>query len=101
VERYRTVERGVSTFAVPGPGLSVVEAAAFWHKVRMRDQYTLLSSINPIETPLKSDDYRKLAAHIREVARQTRLTVARNELLRRATNYARRAELIDRRSPYW
>jgi hypothetical protein len=83
------------------PGLSVVEAAAFWHKVYMRDEYTLLSSINPIEIPLNSDDYRKLAAQIREAARQTRFTVARNELLRRATNYVCRAELIDRRSPYW
>jgi hypothetical protein len=86
---------------VLGPGLSVVEAAVFWHKVRMPDRYTLLSLSNLIETPLNGDDYRKLAAQIREVARQTRLTVARNELLRRATNYARRAELIDRRSPYW
>jgi hypothetical protein len=84
-----------------GSGLSVVEAAGVWHKVRMPDRYTLLSFRNPIKASMNGDDYRKLSAQIREVARQTRLTVARNELLRRATNYARRAELIDRRSPYW
>ena len=44
-----------------GSGLSVVEAAGVWHKVRMLDRYTLLSFRNPIKASLNGDDYRKLS----------------------------------------
>ena len=44
------------------------------------------------------DDYRELARKIREVAGQTRLTVARRELLRLAANYERGADHLDRRT---
>lgn len=47
------------------------------------------------------DDYRRLAARIRDLACLTHLTVAQDELLRVATNYERRAELIERLSTYW
>jgi hypothetical protein len=43
-------------------------------------------------------DYRRLARQIRDLARQTRLMVARNELLRLATNYTRRGDHLDRRT---
>jgi hypothetical protein len=79
----------------------VVEAVAFWHKVRMADAYTLPLFIDPNQNPPNGDDYRRWADEIREFARQIHSTAVRNELLRRATNYARRAELIDQRSPYW
>ena len=45
-----------------------------------------------------SNEYRVLAIKLREVASQTRLPVARRELLRIATNYDRRADHIDRRT---
>ena len=41
-------------------------------------------------------DYRRLARQIRDIARTTRLPVARGELLRLATNYSRRGKYLDR-----
>jgi hypothetical protein len=38
---------------------------------------------------------------VRDGARHTRLSVARNELLRLATNYDKRADHLDRRTYYW
>ena len=67
----------------------------------MLNTHTPLLSNELIQSLPNGDDYRRLAGEMREVARQTRLTIPRNELLRRATNYARRAELIDLHSPYW
>jgi hypothetical protein len=40
-------------------------------------------------------DYRRLARQIRDIARQTRLPVARGELLRFAENYGRRGDHLD------
>jgi hypothetical protein len=54
---------------------------------------------SPDQTPLAhptDDDYRELARKIREVASQTRLTVARRELLRLAANYERAGDDLDR-----
>ena len=48
----------------------------------------------PILSPPKGDDYRDLAGKIREVARQTRLTVARNELLQLASHAATEEPII-------
>ncbi|MGB9644890.1 MAG: hypothetical protein WA709_15990 [Stellaceae bacterium] len=44
------------------------------------------------------DDCRELARKIREVAGQTRLAVARRELLRLAANYERGGDHLDRRT---
>jgi hypothetical protein len=47
------------------------------------------------------DDYRELATKIREVALQSRLPVARRELLRLAATYDQRAGHLDQRTYYW
>ena len=52
----------------------------------------------PLPSPPDGHDYRRLARQIRDLARQTRLTVARNELLRLATNYIRRGDHLDGRN---
>ena len=47
--------------------------------------------------PPDGHDHRRLARQIRDLARQTRLTVARTELIRIATNYTLRRDYPDRR----
>jgi hypothetical protein len=64
----------------------------------MLDECTILLPPAPVPSPPDGADYRRLARQIRDVARQTRLTVARNELLRLATNYERRGDHFDRRT---
>ena len=61
MERCCSGRKGKLGIAVLGSGLSVVEAAGVWHKVRMPDRYTLLSFRNPIKASLNGDDYRKLS----------------------------------------
>jgi hypothetical protein len=48
-----------------------------------------------------ADDYRLLAGQIREVARHTRLALARRELARIAARYDERAALLDNRQYCW
>ena len=50
----------------------------------------------PIPGPRDGHDYRRLARQIRDLARQTRLPIARNELIRLATNYDGRRDLDGR-----
>jgi hypothetical protein len=75
----------------------------------MRDEYTLslrgrspdlpeAKLTEPMASPPTGDDYRELEVKIREVARQTRLPVARRELGRLAANYERRGNHLDRRT---
>jgi hypothetical protein len=67
----------------------------------MRYECTLSLSTEPLPGPPTGDDYRRLAEQIRDAARQTRLPVARRELLRLATNYDRRGDHLDRRTCYF
>jgi len=67
----------------------------------MQDGCTLSLRPEPIPSLPTGDDYRDLAAKIREVARQTRLLVARRELIRLAASYVRRADHLDQRTHYW
>ena len=53
---------------------------------------------DPILSPPDAHDYRRLARQIRDIARQTRLPIARTELLRLAPNYARLGEHLDQRA---
>jgi hypothetical protein len=64
----------------------------------MLDECTILLPPTPVSSGPDGADYRRLARQIRDVARQTRLTVGRSELLRLATNYERRGEHFDRRT---
>jgi hypothetical protein len=66
----------------------------------MLDELALLVSPELPPRLSNGDDYRRLAGQIREVARQTRLPIARNELLRLAKNYDRRGDHLDGRSYY-
>jgi hypothetical protein len=54
----------------------------------------------PLLNPPTDDDYRELAVKIREIARQTRLPVARRELVRLAASYETRGAHLDRRTNY-
>jgi len=63
----------------------------------MSDECATLPLADAIPSLCDGSDYRRLARQIRDIARQTRLTVARTELLRLATNYARRGDHLDRR----
>ena len=65
----------------------------------MLDEYAPLP-IEPIPNPPDGHDYRRLARQIRNIARQTRLPITRNELLRLATNYDRRGDHLDSRICY-
>jgi hypothetical protein len=66
----------------------------------MRDEHAhSLRGEAPPQLPT-GDDYRDVAAKIREVARRTRLPVARRELLHLAANYERRGDHLDRRYHY-
>jgi hypothetical protein len=51
----------------------------------------------PYQAP-PSEDYRKLAHRLRELAQETRRPYARQELLRLSGIYDRRAERLDRRA---
>ena len=64
----------------------------------MLDECAAPLPIEPLPSPPDGHDYRRLARQIRDLARQTRLTVARNELLRPATNYTRRGDHLDGRT---
>ena len=64
----------------------------------MLDECTILLPPAPVPSPPDGADYRRLARQIRDLARQTRLIVARNELLRLATNYRRRRDHFDRQT---
>jgi hypothetical protein len=66
----------------------------------MSYECTLSLPTEPIPSRPRGEDYRRLAGQIREVARHTRLAVARKELLRLATNYERRGDHLDQRSYY-
>jgi hypothetical protein len=63
----------------------------------MSDEYATPLPAGLIPNPPSGSDYRRLARQIRELARQTRLPVARGELLRVATNYSRRDDHLDDR----
>ena len=56
----------------------------------MLDEYALSNPLIP--TVPTGTDYRQLAGQIRDLARRTRLPIARNELLRLATNYEQRGD---------
>ena len=64
----------------------------------MPDESAAPLPIEPIPSPPDGGDYRRLARQIRDIARQTRLPIARNELLRLATNYTRRGDHLDQRA---
>jgi hypothetical protein len=64
----------------------------------MLDKHTLIALQRQT---VSGDDYRELAFKIREIARQSRLPVARRELLRLAANYDQRAGHLDQASLYW
>ena len=64
----------------------------------MLDECAAPLPIEPLPSPPDGHDYRRLARQIRDLARQTRLTVARNELLRLAKNYGRRGDHLDGRT---
>ena len=66
----------------------------------MLDECATSLRAEPIPSTPTDDDYRQLAGQIREVARQTRLTVARNELFRLAADYDRCGDQFDRRAHY-
>jgi hypothetical protein len=61
----------------------------------MRNECTLSLLTKAIPSPPTGGDYRELAAKIRELARQTRLPVARYELARLAASYERRGGHLD------
>lgn len=63
----------------------------------MLDECAIPQPAEPIPNPPDGHDYRRLARQIRDIARHTRLPIARNELLRLATNYARRGDHLDGR----
>jgi hypothetical protein len=65
----------------------------------MQSEYTLSLPSEPIPNLPTGDDYRDLVNKIREVARHTRLPVARRELIRLAASYDRRADHLDHRNP--
>src|SRR5262249_12565376 len=65
---------------------------ALWPFSRIKRECALPPLAGPIPRPPCGSDYRRLARQIRDVARQTRLLVARSELLRPATNYSRRGD---------
>jgi hypothetical protein len=73
-------------------------AAFLWHKARMLDECAAPLPAEPIASPPDRHDYRRLARQIRDIARQTRLPVARTELLRIAANYDRRGDHLDQRA---
>ena len=64
----------------------------------MLDECVAPLPIEPIPSPPDSQDYRRLARQIRDLAKQTRLPIARNELLRLETNHGRRCDHLDRRT---
>jgi hypothetical protein len=64
----------------------------------MLDECAAPLPIEPIPSPPDGPDDRRLARQIRDIARQTRLTVARTELLRPATNYDQRGDHLDHRA---
>jgi hypothetical protein len=67
----------------------------------MSDKHAhLLRAETPPPLP-DGDDHRTLAGKIRELAAQTRLPVARRELIRLASSYDRRGDHLDRRTYYW
>jgi hypothetical protein len=55
----------------------------------------------PVRLETSAATYRELATKIRKVAWQSRLPVARRELLRLATSYDQRAGHLDQRMYYW
>lgn len=63
----------------------------------MLDECAILQPAKPIPSPPDGHDYHRLARQIRDIARHTRLPIARNELLRLATNYDRRGDHLDGR----
>jgi hypothetical protein len=67
----------------------------------MSDKHTyslLAETPQPLPT---GEDYRDLAGRIRALAAQTRLPVARRELIRLAASYDRRGDHLDRRTYCW
>jgi hypothetical protein len=64
-------------------------------------RYLSSVSVVPVRQTISGDDYRELANGIRELARQTRLPVARRELIRLANSYDERGRYIDQRTYYW
>ena len=53
--------------------------------------------VEPIPSLCDGSEYRRLVRQIRDIARRTRLPIARNDLLRLATNYSRRGDHLDGR----
>ena len=62
----------------------------------MLDEYNLSLLSKPLPSPPTGGDYRDLAQKIRHVAAQTRLPLARKELVQLATNYERRGDHFGR-----
>jgi len=63
----------------------------------MQDECALLLPSEPVPTDPSGSEYRRLARQIRDLARQTRLRIARDEQLRLGTNYARHGDHLARR----
>ena len=66
----------------------------------MLDENAAPLAVEPILSPPDGHEYRRLARQIRDIARQTRLPIARNELLRLATNYSCRDDHLEGRAGY-
>jgi len=64
----------------------------------MSDEHAHSLPDDTLSAPPTDDEYLKLARKIREVASQTRLMVARRELLLLAANYERGGDQLDRRT---
>ena len=76
----------------------VANSGVLWHRVQILDECAIPLPTEPLPSPPEGHDYRRLARQIRDLAHQTRLPVARAELLRLATNYDRRGDHLDGRT---
>ena len=66
----------------------------------MPDENAAPLPAEPIPSPPDGHDYRRLVRQIRDIARQTRLPIARNELIRLATNHSCRGDHLDGLAAY-
>lgn len=69
----------------------------YTHKPGINAWAATMPSVMPDhpDTSLPGEDYRQLARRLRELARETRLPYARQELVRLSANYERRAEHLE------